>query len=243
MIWPHKFRSHDGRREKAGDQVMRFKKIWGSAERLVNPVEMRQSAGGETCMTDRSERPPKELLDAWRDGDTAARDQLFTQLYTELRMISAALIRSESNLSLSTGDVVNEAVIRLMRLDQIEWADKAHFLALAARAMRRVLIDHARKKKSDKRQHKKVTLVSKVAGGGADRIEADQLEKALIRLAVIDPDKAEIVELRYFGGMTLEEIAVVKDVSESTVKRSWRVARAWLLDSLNEDWQDEQRVT
>ncbi|KCZ52034.1 sigma-70 family RNA polymerase sigma factor [Hyphomonas pacifica] len=185
----------------------------------------------------------KQLLDAWRDGDIGARDRLFTQLYSELRLISAALIRSESNLSLSSGDLVNEAVIRLMRLDQIEWADKAHFLALAARAMRRVLIDHARKKNSDKRQHRKVTLVSKVAGKGAERLEVDQLEKALIRLSVIDPDKAEIVELRYFGGMTLEEIAEVKAISESTVKRNWRVARAWLLDSLKEDWQDEHRIS
>ncbi|KCZ55601.1 ECF sigma factor family protein [Hyphomonas beringensis] len=185
----------------------------------------------------------KQLLDAWRGGDMGARDQLFTQLYSELRLISAALIRSESNLSLSSGDLVNEAAIRLMRLDQIEWADKAHFLALAARAMRRVLIDHARKKNSDKRHHRKVTLVSKVAGKGAERLEVDQLEKALIRLSVIDPDKAEIVELRYFGGMTLEEIAEVKAISESTVKRNWRVARAWLLDSLKEDWQDEHRIS
>ncbi|MAN45953.1 MAG: sigma-70 family RNA polymerase sigma factor [Alphaproteobacteria bacterium] len=185
----------------------------------------------------------KQLLDAWRGGDMGARDELFTQLYSELRLISAALIRSESNLSLSSGDLVNEAVIRLMRLDQIEWADKAHFLALAARAMRRVLIDHARKKNSDKRQHRKVTLVSKVAGKGAERLEVDQLEKALIRLSVIDPDRAEIVELRYFGGMTLEEIAEVKAISESTVKRNWRVARAWLLDSLKEDWRDEHRIS
>ncbi len=194
-------------------------------------------------MSMQDDRPAKELLDAWRGGDIDARDQLFTQLYSELRLISAALIRSESNLSLSSGDLVNEAVIRLMRLDQIDWADKAHFLALAARAMRRVLIDHARKKNSDKRQHRKVTLVSKVAGKGAERLEVDQLEKALIRLAVIDPDKAEIVELRYFGGMTLEEIAEVKSTSESTVKRNWRVARAWLLDSLKEDWKDEHRIS
>lgn len=184
----------------------------------------------------------KDLLDAWRGGDLGARDRLFDLLYTELRQISAALIRAESNNSLSTGDLVNEAVIRLMRLDQIEWADKAHFLALAARAMRRVLIDHARKKKSDKRHHHKVTLVTRVAGAGVDRIELDVLEKSLIRLNILDADKAEIVEMRYFGGLTLEEIAEVKDISESTVKRSWRVARAWLLDSLNEARQDEHRI-
>jgi len=184
----------------------------------------------------------KHLLDAWRAGDLTARDRLFTELYSELRQISAGLIRSERNLSLSTGDLVNEAVIRLMRVDQIEWADKVHFLALAARAMRRVLIDHARKKRSDKRHHQKVTLVSRLSDGSSDRIEMDVLEKALIRLSVIDEDKAEIVELRYFGGMTLEEIAAIKSVSEATVKRNWRAARAWLLDCLNEARQDEHRI-
>lgn len=184
----------------------------------------------------------KRLLDAWRAGDLGARDLLFTQLYSELRQISAGLIRSERNLSLSTGDLVNEAVFRLMRVDSVEWADKVHFLALAARAMRRVLIDHARKKRSDKRQHQRVTLVSRLSDGSADRIEMDVLEKALIRLSVIDPEKAEIVELRYFGGMTLEEIAEIRGVSEATIKRSWRVARAWLLDCLNEAKANDHRL-
>ena len=122
----------------------------------------------------------KELLQSWRSGDTGARDQLFTLLYSELRQISAALLRAESNNSLSTGDLVNEATLRLIRLDQIDWVDKSHFLALSARAMRRVLIDHARKKKSDKRQHHKVTLVTRLEGV-EQRLDIDQLEKALIR--------------------------------------------------------------
>ena len=106
----------------------------------------------------------KHLLDAWRDGDDSARDRLFTLLYTELRQISAALLRAESKTSLSTGDLVNEAVLRLMRMNEIDWNDKAHFLALAARAMRRSLIDHARRKNSDKRRHDKVTLITNVVG-------------------------------------------------------------------------------
>ena len=175
----------------------------------------------------------KALLQAWRAGDTNARDALFKLLYTELRQVSAALLRAESNSSLSTGDLVNEAALRLIRLDQIEWADKSHFLALSARAMRRVLIDHARKKKSDKRFHHKVTLVTRVEGA-SQRLDMDVLEKALIRLAIIDASKAEIVELRYFGGMSLHEIAEVMGSSESTVKRQWRVARAWLLDAMME---------
>lgn len=184
----------------------------------------------------------KKLLDAWREGDLSARDKLFTLLYSDLRQVSAALLRSEGNASLSTGDLVNEAVLRLIRLEQIEWADKAHFLALSARAMRRVLIDHARKKKADKRHHQKVTLLSRFGGAGVDRVELDVLEKSLIRLSVIDPERVEIVEMRYFGGMTLEDIAEVKNVSLSTVKRSWRVARAWLLDALNEARTDEHGI-
>lgn len=177
----------------------------------------------------------KQMLEGWRAGDLAARDRLFDLLYDELRQISAALLRTENRTSLSTGDLVNEAVLRLIRLDRIEWTDKAHFLALSARAMRRTLIDHARRKSSDKRAHQKVTLVTKLGDGRKDRIEYDRLEKALIRLAVIDADKAEIVELRYFGGLTMEEIAEVKGQSEATMKRQWRAARAWLRDALGED--------
>lgn len=183
----------------------------------------------------------KELLQAWRSGDEAARDRLFALLYTELRQVSAALLRAERNTSLSTGDLVNEAVIKLMRMDKIDWADKSHFLALSARAMRRVLIDAARKRNSDKRHHHKVTLVTHIQGG-AGRIDIDILEKSLIRLGLIDGEMAEIVELRYFGGLTLEEIAEVTGSSESTLKRKWRVARAWLLDAIKDARQDEHRI-
>lgn len=175
----------------------------------------------------------KRLLSAWRSGDTTARDDLFTLLYSELRQVSAALLRTESNSSLSTGDLVNEATLRLIRLEQIDWVDKSHFLALSARAMRRILIDHARKKKSDKRFHHKVTLVTRLEGV-EQRLDIEVLEKALIRLTVIDADMANIVELRYFGGMSVQEIAEVVGTSQSTIKRHWRVARAWLLDAMKE---------
>lgn len=175
-----------------------------------------------------------ELLKAWRGGDLTARDRLFDLLYDELRQISAALLRSESRTSLSTGDLVNEAVLRLIRLERIEWSDKAHFLAISARAMRRALIDNARRKQSDKRQHQKVTLITRLGDGRADKIELDALDKALIRLSIIDEEKAAIVEMRYFGGLTVEEIAEVTGQSEATVKRHWRVARAWLRDAMKD---------
>lgn len=172
------------------------------------------------------------LLRAWRGGDLHARDRLFTLAYAELRQISAALLRAERRTSLATSDLVNEAVLRLMRMERIDWQDKAHFLALAARAMRRVLVDHARAKSSDKRQHDRVTLVTEVHGGGAEKLDLDRLDKALIRLHAIDPERAEVVELRYFGGLSLEEVAEVTGTSDSTVKRHWRVARAWLADAM-----------
>ena len=185
------------------------------------------------CIRDRPNiDQSKNLLSRWKAGDSAARDDLFELLYQDLRQVSAALLRAESNNSLSTGDLVNEATIRLIGIKQIDWQDKSHFLALAARAMRRVLIDHARKKGSDKRRHQKVTLVTRFEGS-QQRVDIDLLEKSLIRLSVIDEDKAKIVEMRYFGGMSLQDIAEIFGTSESTIKRQWRVARAWLLHAMN----------
>ncbi|MDB2438223.1 ECF-type sigma factor [Hellea sp.] len=175
------------------------------------------------------------LLKAWRDGSTNARDQLFSQLYKELRLLSAALLRNEGRISLSTGDLVNDAAARLIRLDNIDWQDKAHFMALSARMMRRVLVDHARKKDADKRHHQKVTLVTHLVGGGSETVSIQKLEHALLRLNVIDPVRAEIVEMRYYGGMSLEEIGAVVDMSPSTIKRNWRASRAWLLSAMQED--------
>ena len=183
-------------------------------------------------MDETSNDNPQALFMRWRDGDLAARDTLFRLLYSELAQISAALLRAERNASLAAGDLVNEAVIRLIQLERIDWQDKAHFLALAARAMRRVLIDHARRKNADRRQHEKVTLITNLGGDTPKRLELDALDKALIRLAVIDQQRAEIVELRYFGGLTLDEVADVLGTSPATVKRSWRAARAWLLDAM-----------
>lgn len=182
------------------------------------------------------------LLEAWKAGDLNARDRLFELAYGELRQISAALLRAERNVSLSTSDLVHEAAMRMMALDRIDWSDKAHFLALSARAMRRVLVDHARRKQSDKRRHEKVTLITQFAGAGGNRMDLDDLDKALIRLATIDEKRAEIVELRYFGGLTLEEIAEVTGTSDSTVKRSWRAARAWLADALKTASDDRNAI-
>ena len=118
-----------------------------------------------------------------------------------------------------------------MQMDEIDWANRSHFMALAAKAMRRILIDHARKKNANKRAHDKVTLITKFEGG-QQALELDQLAKALMRLGNIDKQKAQVAELRYFGNMSLAEIGEVMGTSESTVKRQWRTARAWLADAM-----------
>ena len=174
------------------------------------------------------------MLAAWRQGDMAARDQLFERLYIELRKVSALLLNREGPISLSTGDLVNEAVMRLIHLDQIDWQDKAHFMALSARMMRRVLIDHARSKNANKRRHQKVTLITGITDGQASQVNLLEIEEALIRLHAINAHHADIVEMRYFGGLSLEEIAEVMQLSPSTIARKWRAARAWLRTAMDE---------
>jgi RNA polymerase sigma factor (TIGR02999 family) len=176
----------------------------------------------------------QKLLHGWRDGDSQARDKLFDRLYVELRKLSSSILRGEGHISLSTGDLVNEAVMRLIGLKYIDWQDKAHFMALASRMMRRVLVEHARKKNANKRDHQKVTLVTQVVGANAQRMDNQLLEHALIRLQALDKERAEIVEMRYYGGLSLEEIAEVIGKSPSTIKRNWRASRAWLVQAISE---------
>lgn len=170
------------------------------------------------------------LLAAWRGGDRTARERLFARLYAEIEHAAAAMLRSERRVSLSVGDLVQETILKLIRLDQIDWQDRAHFLALTSVMMRRVLVDHVRNKRRAKREHQKVELVTNIPGVGPADLE--EINEALERLARIDRERAEIVEMRYFGGMEISDIALVLGVSESTVKRRWQTARAWLYEAL-----------
>jgi RNA polymerase sigma factor (TIGR02999 family) len=171
-----------------------------------------------------------DLLREWRDGEASARDRLIGRLHPELAEIAAARLRRERDSSLSTGDLINDAVLRLVQIERISLADRAHFVALASRMMRRILVDHARSKGSAKRDHVKVELTTRADGGR--RFDLNQIDSALIRLKALDEQLAELVEMRYFGGMTTADIAVVTSLSEATVKRRWQVARAWLADAL-----------
>ncbi len=171
------------------------------------------------------------LLLQWRDGEDTARDQLIARLHPELAQIAAARLRRERATSLSTGDLINEAIIRLMRTGAIALTDRAHIIALASRMMRNILVDHARAKQAGRREHVKVELTTRVEGD--QRFDLNLLDSALIRLGAIDAQLVEIVEMRYFGGMTVADIAVVTGLSEPTIKRRWQTARAWLTDVLS----------
>jgi RNA polymerase sigma factor (TIGR02999 family) len=170
------------------------------------------------------------LIADWRAGNLAARDVLLERFAPELKAIASAQLRRERGVSFSSGDLVNDAILKLVQLGRIGLNDKAHMMALAARLMRRILIDRARQRRSDKRDHIQVVLNEELDGeAGPDLIA---LETALIRLGVIDEGLMALVEMRYFGGMAMGDIAQVTGLSEATLKRRWRVARAWLADAL-----------
>lgn len=176
------------------------------------------------------------LLRQWRGGETAARDRLISRLYPELSEIAAARLRKERFSSLSTGDLINDTVLRLIQSERMAPNDRAHFVALASKMMRNILVDHARAKGTEKRRHVKVELTTHVDGG--QRLDLSRLESALIRLKTLDEPLTELVEMRYFGGMTTADIADVTGLSEATVKRRWQVARAWLIDALESPIED-----
>jgi len=170
------------------------------------------------------------LFQSWRNGDARARDKLIAVLMPELRQIAAARLRGETNSSLSTDDLINDAIVRFLRFDSVSLVDRAHFIALSSRIMRNVLTDHARAKSANKRQHQKIELNTRVDGG--QRLDLESLNFALIRLSVIDKALMELVEMRYFGAMSIDEVALATGQSAATVKRRWRTARAWLSDAM-----------
>jgi RNA polymerase sigma factor (TIGR02999 family) len=170
------------------------------------------------------------LLD-WGKGDKAALDRVIPLVYQELRRLAHRQMRRErAGDTLQTTALINEAYLRLVDYTRVRPRDRAHFFAIAAQAMRRILIERARSRRSSKR------------GSGAQRVSLDEraevsdqraadlvaLDEALTNLAVIDPRKAQTVELRYFGGMTIEETAEVLEVSTPTVERDWHMAKIWL---------------
>ncbi len=174
------------------------------------------------------------LLDEYSKGNKTALDQLLPLVYGELRCLAHSFLnRERRNITLQTTALVHEAYIRLLDQRQIDFSNRAQFFALSAQAMRRILIDSARRRTADKRgKGLKISLedLGEIAGNTDESLL--ELDMALNELAEFDPQMAQIVELRYFGGMTIEETAEVIEMSPSTVKREWAAARAWLYEKI-----------
>jgi RNA polymerase sigma factor (TIGR02999 family) len=177
------------------------------------------------------------ILREIRDGDESAAERLVPLIYDDLRALAGRYMRNEAaDHTLQPTALVHEAFLRLVDTDRVEWKTRAHFMAVAARTMRRILVDHARRRNAAKRGGgKKVTLVEGMAFNEQRPIDLVALDEALAKLAVIDGRQSSVVELRFFGGLAVEEIADVLDVSTATVKRDWRFARAWLLHELGKE--------
>jgi RNA polymerase sigma factor (TIGR02999 family) len=177
------------------------------------------------------------LLRRWEAGDAGALDQLMPLMYERLRQLARQRLRSEPDASLNTTSLVHEAYLRLVDSPRASLIDRGHFLGLASRVMRHLLVDHARTRRAEKRGGGVAPLALEEARWvPEDAIEPIiELDQALQRLAVIDERRSRILEHRYFGGLSLEETAEALDVSLATVKRELRAARAWLALELRPD--------
>src|SRR5687768_7948632 len=184
--------------------------------------------------------PPDDvtaLLRAWGEGDEQALHQLMPVVERELnRVARACLAGDRGNRSVSATALVNETFLRLVQLDRIDWRDRAHFLSIGARLMRRVLVDLARARRSEKRGGDAVRVsLDETMPGGTREADVVRLDEALDALARVDPRKGRVIELRFFGGLSAEETAAVLEVSTKTVIRDWTFAKAWLQREMTSD--------
>lgn len=187
-------------------------------------------------MEKESQQDITQLLIAWGEGDQDALDRLMPFVYGELRRLAHAYMRRQrSDHTLQTTALVNEAYMRLIDSNRVKWQDRNHFFAMSAKLMRRILVDFARTKNAQKRgggDHM-VTFDEQLPVAEVKEAELLALDEALTRLAELDERQSRIVELKYFGGLTEEEIAEVMEVSPRTVRRDWSVARAWLFHEIS----------
>lgn len=173
------------------------------------------------------------LLSRWSSGDKAALDEVVAILYEEMHRIAARQVRGERSITVQPTSLVNDVYLRLLGLNRIDWQDRGHFLAMFARVARRTLVDDARRRNAGKRDGgEPITLCDDRigrTGGGLGVLEIDEL---MDQLAQVDEVTARIVELRVFGGMSIDEAAAHLGISESTVSRKWRAGRAWLANEI-----------
>ena len=181
------------------------------------------------------------LLEAWRAGNEEALEALLPLVYSELRAIAATQLRGERpDHTLQPTALVNEAFLRLVDQHRVEWQSRSHFFAVASKAMRRILVDHARRRQAQKRgaDPKQVPLDDVQVAVTPD-VDLLDLDECLTRLEALDARQARVVELRFFAGCTMQEIAEALDVSTATAKRQWRLARVWLRAELDRKGRSE----
>ena len=177
-----------------------------------------------------------DWLIAWSDGQREALDQLTPLVYAQLRRLAAHYMQHEPvGHALQPTALVHEAYLRIVDQQRVKWRNRAHFYAVAAGMMRRILVDHARAQEADKRGGgwTRVTLAEELTPAAVREVDVLALHDALERLAAFDPRQARIVELRYFGGLTIDETAEVMEISSATVVREWTIAKAWLRADLS----------
>lgn len=171
------------------------------------------------------------LVERATEGEEQALSELLPVVYQELRKLSRKYLRRESDRqTLQTTALVHEAYIRLLGDQNLQWKNRAHFLAIAARSMRQILVERARARHAQKRGgvQRALTLEDRMLGQAPDSVDLLELDEALKALAALDPKQAEVVELRFFAGLTVEETAEVMGISPATVKRWWALSKAWL---------------
>ncbi len=186
----------------------------------------------------RSSRQITTLLHAWKDGNDEAFEELLPYVYDELKRRASAYLKGERRgHTLQTTELVHEAYLKLVDKDEIDWENRNHFFAVAAQAMRRILVDYARKRNRKKRGSKREDMPldeARYVSSKGGSVDLEALDEALKKLAEFDERQAKIVELKYFGGMTLDETAEVLDISKVTVKRDWNIAKSWLRRKLTQ---------
>ena len=177
-----------------------------------------------------------ELLRRWSGGDVAARESLVPLVYDELRRLARYYLASQrSDHTLQSTAIVHEAYLRLAGRDNVHWDNRSHFFAVAAQLMRRILVDHARKRNAAKRGGAQLTLLVDEAVEPSSQRELDlvALDDALKALAELDERQSRIVELRFFSGLSIEDTSRLLEISPATVKREWSTARAWLYEEIS----------
>lgn len=207
----------------------------GSHRYVVGCVEQGINRKARDSVADSTEHITL-LLERWQQGDEEALDELLPAVYDELRLIARRhLVKERADHSFQSTDLVDEAYLRLIEQNRVDWQGRAHFYGIAANFMRRILVDHARKRLAKKRppQGRKVTLVPEITPGqDQDLAYLIDVDEAISKLAEVQPRQARVVELKFFVEMTNDEIATVLEVAPATVKRDWQRARSFLAERL-----------